>query len=290
MHPLLRKISAPLYTAFLFNESDIISTFGPVIVVACVLSGVPDLKSFLHGIVWQQLHLLAFQIQNQIIGLEEDKLCKPTRPLVSGRLTVQTAQRIYLGLIVLSLWNSASHGILACSILHLVSMVAYNEGGLSGYWALKNFVASMGYVCYCWGMTVIYDHGRPLSQTSIIAVVLSGLIFTTTGHAQDFRDREGDAAIGRKTMALVMPQPFARWSLMFLIFAWTAGLVYLWGPPAAVSVLFFGLAAHTTVNFVRDYSQEADSASYWWYNIWLIVAHVLPLFKRFSESRIEVSL
>ncbi|KAJ7633398.1 UbiA prenyltransferase family [Mycena polygramma] len=286
----MRTLVNALHTAYLFNQYDIISTIGPVIVVGSVLAGMPDLKAFLHGLVWQELHLIAFEIQNQITGLEEDRLSKPTRPLVSGRLTVQTAQKIYLVLIVLSLWNSAGHGLLACSILHLVSMFSYNELGLARFWALKSFIGSMGYVCYCWGMTVIFDHGRPLSRTSIIAVVLSGLIFTTTGHAQDFRDREGDAAIGRKTLAIVLPQTFARWSLMVLMLGWTAGLVYLWGPPTAVSLLFFALAAYTTIGFVRDYSEKADSVSYKWYNIWLIVAHMLPLFKRFSDARIEVSL
>ncbi|KAJ7762606.1 UbiA prenyltransferase family-domain-containing protein [Mycena metata] len=290
MAQVMRKLGSVLYTAYLFNQYDIISTIGPVIVVGCVLAGVPDAKSFFHGVVWQELHLIAFEIQNQITGIEEDKLSKPTRPLVSGRLTVQTAQRIYLALIVLSLWNSAGHGVLVPSILHLISMVAYNEFGLSRYWALKSFIGSMGYVCYCWGMTVIFDHGRPLSRTSIIAVVLSGLIFTTTGHAQDFRDREGDAAIGRRTLAIILPQTFARWSLMALIFGWSAGLIYLWGPPAVVSALFLGLAAYTTVNFVRDYSEEADRVSYWWYNIWLIVAHMLPLFKRLTESRVQIDL
>ncbi|KAJ7090840.1 UbiA prenyltransferase family [Mycena belliarum] len=290
MLPVVRALGSALYTTYLFNQYDIISTIGPVIVVGSVLAGLPDLKSLLHGLVWQELHLIAFEIQNQITGYEEDKLSKPTRPLVAGRLTAQTAQRIYLVLIVLSLWNSATHGLLACSFLHLVSMVAYNECGLSRFWATKSFIGSMGYVCYCWGMTVIFDQGRPLSQTSIIAVVLSGLIFTTTGHAQDFRDRDGDAAIGRKTLAIVLPQTFARWSLMVLMLAWSAGLVYLWGPPLVVSAIFFGLATYTTVNFVRDYSQEADRVSYWWYNIWLIVAHMLPFFKRLSESRIEVAM
>ncbi len=96
------------------------------------------------------------------------------------------------------------------------------------------------------------------------------LRYIVQGHAQDFRDREGDAAIGRKTLAIVMPPTLARWSLMALMFGWTAGLVYLWGPPAVVSVLFFGLAAYTTVSFVLDYSQEADRVSYWWYNVRLI--------------------
>ncbi|KAJ7245798.1 UbiA prenyltransferase family [Mycena rebaudengoi] len=275
----LGPLGSALYTAFLFNQYDIISILGPAIVVASVLVGIPDLMSFIEGIIWQELHLIAFEIQNQITGLQEDRLSKPTRPLVSGRLSVSTAQRIYLVLIVLSLWNSARHGILACSVLHLVAISAYNEGGLSKYWALKSFMGSLGYVSYCWGVTSIFDHGRPLSQTSIIAIVLSGLIFTTTGHAQDFRDRDGDAAIGRKTLAMVLPQHLARWSLMALIFTWTSGLIYLWGPPVAISVLFLALAAQTTISFVLDYSQEADRISYWWYNIWLILAHMLPLFK-----------
>lgn len=115
---------------------------------------------------------------------------------MTGRLTVATAQNIYIALVILSLWNSAEHGLLACSIFHLVSMVAYNEAALAQYWIFKSFIGALGYMAYCWGVTVIYgetihhpsgvlsqsfvDNGRPLSQTSIIAVVMSGLIFTTT--------------------------------------------------------------------------------------------------------------
>ncbi|KAJ7671883.1 UbiA prenyltransferase family-domain-containing protein [Mycena rosella] len=278
MNSLARNLGGALYTVFLFNQHDIISTFGPAIVVGCVLAGIPDLRSLLQALVWQELHLLPFNIY----GVEEDRISKPSRPLPAGRLTVQTAQRVYLVLIGLALWNSAAHGILPCSILYLVAMLVYNEGGLSNHWAMKSFLGSVGYMCYCWGMSVIFAHGQPLSRTSIIAVILSGLIFTTTGHAQDFRDRDGDMAIGRKTLAIVLPQTFARWSLTALILAWTVGLVYLWGPPTVVAAAFFGLAT--------DYSQEADRVSYWWYNIWLIVAHVLPLFKRLADSRIEVPL
>ncbi|KAJ7089689.1 UbiA prenyltransferase family-domain-containing protein [Mycena belliarum] len=299
---VMKSLRDAAYTTYLFNQCDIVSTLCPVIAVGTVLAGVPSMKAFFQGLVWQQLHLIAFEIQNQITGLEEDKLSKPNRPLVTGRLTIPTAQNIYIALVILSLWNSAEHGLLACSIFHLVSMVAYNEAALAQYWIFKSFIGALGYVAYCWGVTVIYDDGRPLSQTSVIAVIMSGLIFTTTvisddllfffcglisypllqGHAQDFRDRDGDAAMGRKTLAIVLPQPFARWSLMVLMFAWTAGLVFFWGPPVAFSVAFAGLAALTTIKFVVDYSQEADRNSYWWYNIWLIAAHIMPLFKQIT--------
>ncbi|KAF7356873.1 Integral membrane protein [Mycena venus] len=236
---VVKALRDVVYTTYLFNQYDIISTVCPVIAVGMVLVGVPDLKTFLQGLLWQELHLTAFEIQNQITGLDEDRISKPNRPLVAGRLTIATAQKIYIALILLSLWNSAEHGLLACSIFHLVSMIAYNEAKLAKYWISKSFVGSLGYMAYCWGVTVIYDHGRPLSQNSLIAVITSGLIFTTTGHAQDFRDRDGDAALGRKTLAIVLPQAFARWSLMLLMFVWTAGLIYFWQPPLGFALAFF---------------------------------------------------
>lgn len=83
-------------------------------------------------------------------------MSKPHRPLVSGRVTVETAHNIYIALVILSLWNSAEHGVLACSILHTVAMVVYNEGNLVKYWMFKSFLGSCGYMSYCWGVTVIY--------------------------------------------------------------------------------------------------------------------------------------
>ncbi|KAJ7173769.1 UbiA prenyltransferase family-domain-containing protein [Mycena filopes] len=284
---VIKRLREAAYTAYLFNQCDIISTLCPVIAVGMVLVGIPDLKTFVRGLIFQQLHLTAFEIQNQITGLEEDKISKPNRPLVAGRLSVETAHNIYIALVIISLWNSAEHGVLACSIFHLVAMVAYNEAAC---WGVTMIYGGVFILC-CIGLPLkIYaDHGRPLSQTSIIAVVMSGLIFTTTGHAQDFRDRDGDAAIGRKTLAIVLPQSFARWSLMILMFAWTIGLIHFWGPPPAFSILFCGLAALTTVKFVLNHSIEADRVSYWWYNIWLVAAHIMPLFRRFPEGTLRLS-
>ena len=113
------------------------------------------------------------------------------------------------------------------------------------------------------------------------------------GHAQDFRDLEGDAAIGRKTLPMLLPALFARWSLALLLATWTAALVRLWTPPiaATLALVFFGLAAAT--KFVYARSLDADRAAYWWYNVcaclsialsltmpqmWLITAHFLPVF------------
>ncbi|KAJ7768773.1 hypothetical protein B0H14DRAFT_2632851 [Mycena olivaceomarginata] len=42
-----------------------------LIVVGVVLAGIPDLKAFFHGIVWQELHLIAFESSdNAAIGFK----------------------------------------------------------------------------------------------------------------------------------------------------------------------------------------------------------------------------
>ncbi|KAJ7437812.1 UbiA prenyltransferase family [Mycena galericulata] len=183
-------------TILLFSQSDIVPILGPSLAVSMVLSGPTDIKAFTLGFLWLELHLLTFEIKNQIIGLEEDRLSKPNRPIVSGRLTIEAAQRLYLAVGIICVLYSVYHRVLLCSTIYMVAICCYNEGGMSRNWFLKSFLGSLGYVCYCWGTTIIFNHGGHLSQTSMLAIAISGLVHTTTGHAQDFRDRFGDASIG----------------------------------------------------------------------------------------------
>ncbi|KAJ7098794.1 UbiA prenyltransferase family-domain-containing protein [Mycena belliarum] len=271
-------------TILLFSHSDIVPILGPSLAVSLVLAGPTDMTAFICGFIWLELHLLTFEIKNQSIGVEEDRLSKPNRPIVSGRISLETAQTLYLCVGMISVLYSVYQRVLLCSTVYMVAIYCYNEMSMSRNWFLKSFLGALGYVCYCWGTTIIFDHGKPLSRTSIIAVAISGLVHTTTGHAQDFRDRFGDAAIGRKTLVHILPARIARWSLMALVAAWTVGLVYLWSPPALVTIFFSVLCCIATVSYVLDHSVEADRNSYWWYNMWLITAHLLPIFKRLEDA------
>ncbi|KAJ7136504.1 UbiA prenyltransferase family [Mycena crocata] len=273
-------------TILLFSQSDAAPILGPSLAVALVLAGPTDLMAFINGFLWLELHLLTFEIKNQIIGLEEDRLSKPDRPIAAGRLSIPTAQKLYLLSGALSFACSVFHGVKLCSAVYLVAIFCYNEGGLSRHWFLKSLLGAIGYVCYCWGTTIIFDHGNRLSAVSIVAIAMSGLIHTTTGHAQDFRDRPGDAAIGRKTLPLLLPPRLARWSLAVLITTWTVALIRLWAPPPPVSLVFALLCLTSAVKFIRHDSVEKDRISYWWYNMWLITAHLLPIFTRITARLI----
>ncbi|KAK7457002.1 hypothetical protein VKT23_010305 [Stygiomarasmius scandens] len=121
------------------------------------------------------------------------------------------------------------------------------------------------------------------------AILASGLIFSLTGHAQDFRDRSGDALLGRRTIPLILPQTIARWSLILAMSGLTLGLIKLWEPPVLVAALFGLLGVITSAKFAIDYSEEQDRKTFRWYELWLIMAHFLPLFERFSNEDVAVS-
>ena len=87
------------------------------------------------------------------------------------------------------------------------------------------------------------------------------------GHAQDFRDQAGDAAIGRKTLAVILPQTSGRWLLLTMIFFWSIGLAQLWHVPAGVVLLNLSLAGACGIRLVIDYSEASDKSAYWWYNV-----------------------
>ncbi|KAJ7793604.1 hypothetical protein B0H14DRAFT_3497900 [Mycena olivaceomarginata] len=176
------------------------------------------------GFLWLELHLLTFEIKNQIIGLEEDLLSKPTRPIVAGRLSSAAAAKLYLFVGAFSL---------AWSVYH---------GGMSRNWFLKSFLGAT----------------RRTSAT-----------------------RFGDAAIGRKTLPLLLPPRIARWSLALLMATWTALLIRLWNPPHAASVLLGLLCLTSGTKFIRNHSVEADRDSYWYYK-----PHLLPVFTRVAAWRV----
>jgi 4-hydroxybenzoate polyprenyltransferase len=113
----------------------------------------PDQES---GTVAQLDYYQLLTLRRQITGLEEDRLSKPNRPIVSGRLSVAMAQKLYVVVGALSFAWSMYHGVVVCSAVYLIAIYCYNEIGMSRHWFLKSFLGSIGYVCYCWGTTVIF--------------------------------------------------------------------------------------------------------------------------------------
>jgi hypothetical protein len=91
----------------------------------------------------------------QIIGIEEDKLCKPHRPFPSGRISLKHGEFLYHLVVALCITISIYHGLTAVSLVYMLAIWLYNEGGLSMHPIPKNPLGAIGYMCYCWGTTYI---------------------------------------------------------------------------------------------------------------------------------------
>ncbi|KAL1716477.1 UbiA prenyltransferase family [Schizophyllum commune] len=258
------SLTRGIYTIYLFTETDIVPFLCPALAMGVVLAGPPDALALVEGIT-----------KNQLLGLQEDRISKPHRPLAAGRISPEATRVLHFAFVAASLALSAYRGLLPCSALYFAATYAYNEGGLARIGVLKSALSAVGYVCYGWGM-IDDDHGRPLSPLARSALAMTGAVFATT----DFRDRAGDAVVGRKTIPLILSHGLARWLLGVSLFGWTAALVYFWEPPAAFSLLLGGLALTSAMLFVRGCTEAADARAYWWYSLWLIACHVLPIFPR----------
>ncbi|KAL1751273.1 UbiA prenyltransferase family-domain-containing protein [Schizophyllum commune] len=252
------NIAAFAYTMFLFLKSDIGTVILPTMSLGISLIGVPEAHAFLEGLIWVILHLLAFDVSHsctclapytKIIGLEEDRLSKPHRPIAAGRISVQTSQRLHIVLTVASLLVSMRRGLLVHSASFFVLITMYNDGNLSSSWIMKSGIIAVCIGILCSGVVACFDHDRPLSLTSMHAVILTVLIQATTLHAQDFRDMAGDAVIGRKTLPMILPRALARWGIGILLLTWSTILVAFWDLPAGATLVLYGLAGYTACSF-----------------------------------------
>jgi 4-hydroxybenzoate polyprenyltransferase len=90
-----------------------------------------------------------------MIGVEEDRLCKPHRPFASGRISLEHGQPLYLLGIALCTILSAFNGLTTVSLTYMMTIYLYNEVGLSVYPILKSPFGAMGYFYYGWGTTYL---------------------------------------------------------------------------------------------------------------------------------------
>ncbi|KAK8133679.1 hypothetical protein PG984_005691 [Apiospora sp. TS-2023a] len=250
-----------LKTYYLFAVSDIPAVTLPAMAIALAIAGPCSWQRITFALLWVQLHLLPFQVKNQLNGIDEDRMAKPYRPLPSGRITVGQATLLHRVSFLL-MWAAAFQAnTVACTLVYSIAIVSYNEGGLSEFAVPRNLVGALGIGCYCWGTTTILGMNPPMNDVlAITAVILMG-------HAQDFRDRSADQARGRTSIPLLLSQPVARWSLAAISAAWTVGLILLWQPPVLATLAYVTMGVLYTAGFLSSYDEKDDYYSYCWYGL-----------------------
>ncbi|KAL8882013.1 MAG: hypothetical protein Q9192_007668 [Flavoplaca navasiana] len=197
----MTRIPKFLSILYSFGRSDIPAATLPSMAIAIVLAGPVSLQLLAKGFLWNQIHLLTFQVKNQINGIEEDRIAKPHRPLPSGDISLKEANKLYYGLFALMWVGGFYTRTLACTLTYSVAIVIYNEGGLAAIPVVKNVIGAIGLACYCWGTTItlgmvaiyfvewvrtrrtadmLQDQGRELYGMKAVAVLMIGFTFATT--------------------------------------------------------------------------------------------------------------
>ncbi|KAJ3887916.1 UbiA prenyltransferase family [Lentinula edodes] len=269
---MLTTIRDFLVTLQLFNQSDMKTIVLPVTVFSQALASHHSVSRFLLVVFWIWMHLLYFTVTNQTFGTspEEDAVNKPNRPIPAKRISVDSA--IILGWVLapvdlaLSLYAGAVPSGVAICVLTSI----YCSGGGHSHWLSKNGCCAGFYALFEYGATQIA--GEYLTYP-LGAIIGSALIIFTTIHAQDFRDDEGDALLGRRTFTLSFPV-FSRISMPFLLTAWSITLYLFSEANQFVLLALMALGAVTGVRFLTLKSAKDDRLSYLYYNIWLSMAHV----------------
>jgi 4-hydroxybenzoate polyprenyltransferase len=318
---LVEQAAYHAHTSYLFTVSDHKTIMLPVvsfcqmlghasthlrglqILFACVSGPFTTWTRLAASIVWTWLHLLQFNVSNQLQGIEEDSSNKPHRPIPQGRITPDAADRLRWYLLVLCVVITVPGGwpLLAASATFLVMAHLYDSTPMSKHWISKAprhgghrhslTPARSEERRRC--LRILHppgwrsrDHASVASRTRPEATltqnsaggdanydriaVQSFWLFTATVlstlHIQDFADVAGDKAAGRETFPLRYPELSRIYSATALV-AWSGALSRVWeiGPASTAAFCALGLFIATRVMMYR--TRMADKRTYFILNV-----------------------
>ncbi|TDL18470.1 hypothetical protein BD410DRAFT_728472 [Rickenella mellea] len=277
------SVKGVAWTLFLFTYTDYKTIFFPVTAFACVAAPVQSYTRLLHGVIWIWLNLLQCNSSNQYKSAEEDALNRPWRPLPSGRISRSQASKLRWSLVPICIGFSACYGwdvVLANAFLTLTTIM-YDELGFAGHWLGKNFCNIFGYVTFEIGATKIIGTSTALDYTAMISILYSALVIFTTIQTQDFPDVIGDSALGRVTIPIKYPEASRKFTFVAMI-AWSVFFSSTWALGTLSSLIFCVLGAYVGSRIYLLRTVQDDKRSYVIYNVWLLIAHLLPAQTRWN--------
>ncbi|KAJ7502599.1 UbiA prenyltransferase family-domain-containing protein, partial [Mycena galericulata] len=273
-------------TLWLFTRSDFMTTMIPISLFAIVAAPLPSLRNLPHLVFWLWFHLLHFNTSNQTASLE-DEHNKPDRPLPAGRITLQSALILRWTLMPMcwALSLAYSKEVMYSSMALSAFTTMYNElRGSGAHFVFRYALNGLGFAAFEAGTTLVARNDKAhLDTAGWLAIFLSGSIFATTIYAQDFRDVVGDSLINRDTIPLRFGNP-SRTMLLFGVVAWSIGLSLIWNVDIYSGVAFTAMGAYAGSRFIRHTTIEEDRKSYFYYNVWVSVAHILPGYWRLLRA------
>ncbi|KAF9459228.1 UbiA prenyltransferase family-domain-containing protein [Collybia nuda] len=192
---------------------------------------------------WLTLFIYFFTTSNQIVGVDEDRINKPDRPIPSGKVTLEGAKRRWASALLMFLAVGVFKPMLLPEIVCWIATTAFLCLTSAGnHWFGKNCIAmTTGTWALLSASWKVIAPATSESERYVITVsVWVGLMMPL----QDLRDMLGDAVVGRKTLPLVVGDDASRWIITFFFMPaafwilWMGGIVSI-APITLVAVHIF---------------------------------------------------
>jgi 4-hydroxybenzoate polyprenyltransferase len=239
-------------------------------------------------------NLLLFDLANQRVAGDEDKLNKPWRPIPNGRMTTTRMRHWLIITIPLVLgYNHFCLGTLTEGCLLCILTWIYNDlSGGDDNWIIRNMVIASAFGVYNLGSakvaataTVMHTNGTPSGSEVAVgvsnlgyawAVLISAVIFTTM-HVQDLKDVIGDRARGRCTAPIVLGRQIASYTIAVPVLVWSSVCPWFWAVPlwSTIGTCLLGLII--AWRCMSKESKLADRRTWQMWCAWTAVLYLLPL-------------
>jgi len=219
-----------------FSKGDWSASFGPSLIFSIGAMRAPRanptsasiLSGYLFLILWTALYIYFFDLLNQIIGLAEDRINKPDRPLPQGKVTIAGAKlrcaAVLTAFLSMSLYCPSVLLETLCWGLTTAFLCLTPAGQ---HWFGKN---TIGMTAGSWALlSTSWKAITPATTQSRHIVCTIALWVGLVMHIQDLRDVKGDAVIGRKTLPLAFGERAGRAIITFCLLPLGFGVLWLGG-------------------------------------------------------------
>lgn len=264
--------------SYRFIRLDLSSAFAPaVLFTAAALKAGPALNvagllaAAARTVLYFWLYTYTFCLSNQVVGVEEDRLNKPHRPIVVGMVSQRGALIRWIVVSIAFSLVGAWFGVAKWALLWLAVSIAHNFLGLARGWFLKCAFMSAGIVAQ---LAPAWEMVTPLTPVAWRWILVIALVIFATVSLQDLRDIAGDRALGRRTLPLLVGEARIRIALS-AVFALLPLVIHLLllaplGGPLVVqcSAVTGVLSLLIAGRILLCRSREADHRSYLLYTSW----------------------
>lgn len=256
-------VTSELRLFFNFTWRDWSATIIPSLIVATCAVQHASLPAWnvVRFIPWIVCYVYFFDLSNQIVGIEEDRINKPDRPLPSGQITIQGAKRRWAIVLAAFLCIALLNAKLIAPTFTWVAMTAFlSLTPFGGHWFWKNAAAiGVGTWTLLNGVYSTVAEATPLEKR-IFAVI--AVWAAPAAQIQDIRDIDGDRAIGRKTLPIVAGAEQSRWLISFVCLPFSYAVLWAGGLISAAPVSL--TAGHTLLAYrvLRGADARYDHKTY----------------------------